>query len=175
MSAPAEQLLVEYDPFWPDIAEDEITQLKIALGSNLAEAHHIGSTAIPKIAAKPVIDLLVIVKDLAQLDQSQSSIDAMGYVWKNDPEIHSKRFSYKNDPQTDQLAFQIHYFQENDEAIKRHLAFRDFLTLHQDIALKYQKLKLACQEDPACDNLAYTACKVEWIEKWEPEALKFFA
>lgn len=175
MSEPTEQLLVEYDPFWPDIAEDEITQLKIALGSNLSEAHHIGSTAIPNIAAKPIIDLIVTVKDLAQLDQLQPNINAMGYVWKNDKEIHSKRFSYKNDPETDKRAFQIHYFHEKNEAIKRHLAFRDFLTLHQDIALKYQKLKFKCQEDPACDSHAYTASKVEWIEKWEPEALKFFA
>lgn len=174
MPKPIEVQLVPHDPFWPEIAEDEMAQLKLAIGDNLIATHHIGSTAISTIQSKPIIDLLGVVNDLDELDQAQSNVEAIGYVWCQENGISGRRYAYKDDAETSKRLFQVHCFQESDEAIKRHLAFRDYLKQHQDIALKYQNLKTECQLKHPLDSHAYGDCKSEWISKWEQEALKFF-
>jgi len=174
MPKPIEVQLVPHDPFWPDMAEDEITQLNIAIGDNLSKAHHIGSTAIATIHSKPIIDLLGVVKSLDELDRVQNNIEAIGYIWCHENGIAGRRYAYKDDAETNTRLFQVHCFQENDAAVARHLAFRDYLRLHQGIALKYQNLKTECQLKYPTDSHAYTDCKSDWIRKWEQEALKFF-
>lgn len=174
MPKPIEVQLVPHDPFWPDIAEDEMTQLKVAIGENLSGAHHIGSTAISTIKSKPIIDLLGVVQSLDELDKVQSNVEAIGYVWCHENGITGRRYAYKDDTETSKRLFQVHCFQENDAAIARHLAFRDYLRLHQDIALKYQNLKTECQLKHPTDSHAYGECKSDWITNWEQEALKFF-
>ena len=123
MPKPIEVQLVPHDPFWPEIAEDEMAQLKLAIGDNLIATHHIGSTAISTIQSKPIIDLLGVVNDLDELDQAQSNVEAIGYVWCQENGISGRRYAFKDDAETSKRLFQVHCFQKSDEAIKRHLAF----------------------------------------------------
>ena len=87
-----------HDPLWVSIVAKESQQA--ALGDNLIDVHHIGSTAIPGIRAKPVIDLIPVVRSLNQLDQSQRDIEALGYSWRGEYGLPGRRYCILDDPQT---------------------------------------------------------------------------
>ena len=79
MPQPIPVLLMPYDPAWPKIATDQSARLE-ALGSTLVTAHHIGSTSVPGLAAKPIIDLMSLAINLDDLDRNRSIVEALGYT-----------------------------------------------------------------------------------------------
>lgn len=163
-----------HDPFWLDIAEDEITHLKLAFGDFISEIHHIGSTAISSIPAKPIIDLLASIQNPDQLTEQQESFKKLGYEHCQTLSGEGRWSAFKLDPETKEPLFHIHCYSHDDPAIQKYVAFRDYLRLHQDIAAKYQNIKNECQLKHTADGAAYKQCKGEWISKWEQEAVKFF-
>lgn len=165
---------VSHDPFWLDIAEDEITQLKIALSDFINEVHHIGSTAISTISAQPIIDLIASVDNLDELNEQKASFEGLGYEHCPSLSEEGRWSAIKLDPETKEPLFHIHCYSDNNPAIRNYVAFRDYLRLHKDIAAKYQKAKQECQLKHTSDGAAYKQCKGEWISKWEQEAIKFF-
>ena len=88
---PIPVVLVEYDPTWPLTAENFADQLR-HISQNILEVHHIGSTSIPGLAAKPIIDLLPVVKSLKMLDQSRKQIEVLGFHWHGEYGIRDRRF-----------------------------------------------------------------------------------
>jgi len=165
---------VPHDPFWLDIAEDEITQLKMVLSDFVGDVHHIGSTAISTISAQPIIDLLASVHNLDQLSEQQDSFKGLAYEHCPNLSGEGRWSALKLDPETKKPLFHIHCYRHDDPAIQKQLAFRDYLRLHKDIAAKYQNIKNECQLKHKADGAAYKQCKGEWISKWEQEAVKFF-
>lgn len=155
--------LIPHDPFWIDMAEDETGQLKLALGGLLLDVHHIGSTAIPTIIAKPVIDLLPVVTDLEKLDNLKAHLEAMDYLWCGELGIKRRRYCYKNEPRTEKRLFQLHIFQQGDPMISKHLAFKKRLMSDQTLARDYEKLKQQCQLMHPENSHAYSDCKDQWF------------
>ena len=80
MPPPFPVTLRPHDPTWAAMAAGESERLRSALGTNLIAVHHIGSTAIPGLAAKPIVDLMPVVRDLAALDAGRGDIEALGYA-----------------------------------------------------------------------------------------------
>lgn len=78
MPPPIPVVLADYHPDWPRIAAGYAEQLKI-IGPTLLSVHHIGSTAVPGLAAKPVIDLMPVVGNLAELDSQRMAVESLGY------------------------------------------------------------------------------------------------
>src|SRR5580704_14763680 len=78
---PIPVILAAYDPEWPRLAASHSRRLQAALGSALVIVHHIGSTSVPGLAAKPIIDLMPLVSDLAELDRLRGRVEALGYGW----------------------------------------------------------------------------------------------
>lgn len=132
--------MVPHDPQWRDLFEHEAEQVTAALGSNVAAVHHIGSTAIPTIYAKPVIDLLLVVQDLAALDEKQSRMETLGYVAMGEFGIPARRYFRRDNPSGDRT-HQVHAFEDGSPQIKRHLTFRDYMIDHSDAAQEYSDLK----------------------------------
>jgi GrpB-like predicted nucleotidyltransferase (UPF0157 family) len=88
--------VVSHSPKWPEAFEVESKCVANALGENVVAIHHIGSTAIPSIYAKPIIDLLVEVKDIIQVDEQSITMGALGYAVMGEFGISGRRFFLKN-------------------------------------------------------------------------------
>jgi GrpB-like predicted nucleotidyltransferase (UPF0157 family) len=165
--------LVTHDPAWATFAECETARLRDALGTLLLEVHHIGSTAIPQIVAKPIIDLVPVVENLDQLDASRAKIESLGYVWRGEFGISGRRFCLRDDPRDGRRLVHAHFFAGGDSQIERHVAFRDYLRANPDLAFEYEalKIRLAAEHN---DRLEYADAKTPWIRSVESAAINFY-
>jgi GrpB-like predicted nucleotidyltransferase (UPF0157 family) len=173
MPPPIPVVLAPYDPMWPQMAVDRSEQLRV-LGPTLVTVHHIGSTSVPGLAAKPVIDLLPVVTDLADLDLQREHIAALGYVWHGEFGISGRRYCTLSDA-TGLRLVQLHFSCENSPDIERHIAFRNYLRAHPREAAAYEKEKRRARDLHPSDSHAYTDEKAGWIRRAEAKALAWFA
>lgn len=132
--------VVPHDPKWRDTFEVESKSVADALGENVVAVHHIGSTAIPSIYAKPIIDLLVEVKDIIKVDGQSSAMESLGYEVMGEFGIPGRRF-FRKDNQEGVRTHHIHTFEIGSAQVERHLAFRDYMFAHPEDAQKYSELK----------------------------------
>lgn len=171
MPPPIPVELAPPDPEWAGRAAAEASRLKAALGSVLVAVHHIGSTAIPGILAKPIIDLMPEVTDLRGLDTHREAVEALGYRWWGEYGIAGRRYCVLSDPKTGKRLIQIHCFASGSPDIARHLAFRDHLRRRPAIARAYETEKRRARDLHPDDSHAYTEEKAAWIRAIEAEAL----
>ena len=174
MPPPFKVELISHDPQWASKAEDEGQALSARMGSCLLHVHHIGSTAIPNIHAKPILDLVPVVTSLAELDDCRPQIEALGYEWWGEFGLPGRRYCSKSDPDTGRRLVQLHCYARDSSEITRHLAFRDYLRGHPEVARAYDREKIRCQALHPDDSHAYGDCKSRWIEGVEAEALTCF-
>lgn len=166
--------LVPHSPLWAEMARAETQRLKDALGDLLVTVHHIGSTAIPAIKAKPVVDLLPIVTRIEDLDAQEPTIRALGYKWFGEFGLAGRRYCYRKDPATGQRLFQLHCYQADDPEVPRHLAFRDYLRARPLLAKEYEMEKIRAAAARSDDVNAYNDEKNAWIKRVEKAALAWF-
>lgn len=172
MPPPIKVRLVPHAPHWAEAANKEAQRICAALPSLNPAVHHIGSTAIPGIAAKPIIDLLGVVPDLPALDAARPAVEALGYEWHGEYGLAGRRYCKLDEPATGERRVQLHFYASGDPAIARHLAFRNHLRERPDLAAEYEREKLRCAALHPENSHAYTKCKNEWIRKAEAEALE---
>jgi GrpB-like predicted nucleotidyltransferase (UPF0157 family) len=163
--------LFAHDRAWADAAAAEGERLRGVLGGTLLAVHHIGSTAIPGIAAKPLLDLMPVVTSLAALDGLSAAVAALGYRAWGEYRLPGRRYFTRSDPASGRRLVQVHAYADGDPAIARHLAFRDYLRAHPAIARAYGCEKQRCRDLHPADSHAYSACKSAWIRMVEAEAL----
>ena len=153
--------IVAYDEQWPGLFEAESWLLQITLGKVISQIHHVGSTSVPGLAAKPVIDILLEVVDLNEMDNLNVAMEHAGYTARGENGISNRRYFTKGG---DQRSHQIHAFAVGDTQIVKHLAFRDYLIKNKKAAEQYAEIKrvavLASENDIHC----YSAFKVGFIE-----------
>ncbi len=169
--SPIKVELVPHDPRWAVMAQGEGKALATALGSTLLVVHHIGSTAIPGISAKPILDLIPVVTGLPELDIRKGEIEALSYEWWGELGLPGRRYCTRSDPRTGRRLVQLHCYVVGSPEIERHLAFRDYLRERLDIARAYDQEKAHCQRLHPNDSHAYGDCKDAWIRTIEAEAL----
>ena len=173
MPPPIPVLLMPYDPAWPETAAEYVAGLQV-LGSTLVVVHHIGSTSVPGLAAKPIIDLMPVVNDLDELDRKRSLVESLGYSWYGELGIIGRRYCALSDAGGSRIA-QLHFFTTESPQIVRHLAFRDYLRAHPKEARAYECEKRRARDLFPNDSHAYTDEKAAWIERTQGEALAWFA
>jgi GrpB-like predicted nucleotidyltransferase (UPF0157 family) len=161
--------LVPHNPAWADMAQAQAARLKGVLGDNLVAVHHIGSTAIPGIAAKPIVDLLPVVADLAALDAARPAVEALGYAWRGEFGLPGRRYCVLSDGAGTRLV-QAHCYQADSPEIERHLAYRDYMRAHPDQAARYEAEKRRAAALHPNDSLAYNGAKSDWIKAAEKRA-----
>ena len=129
--------LAEYDPEWPKLYEREATRIRSILGDRVRLLEHAGSTSVPGLAAKPIIDIVLAVADPADEAAYVPSMEAGGYVLRiREPDWFEHRL-FKG-PDTN---INLHVFAEGSPEIARMLAFRDRLRAHDDERLRYEAAK----------------------------------
>src|SRR6266550_7421412 len=172
MPPPIRVILFPYNPEWPRKAATHAERLHV-LGC-LVIVHHIGSTSVPGLAAKPIIDLMPLVTDLAALDRERPRVEALGYDWHGEFGISGRRYCTLCDEAGARIA-QLHFFSADSPQVQRHIAFRDYLRAHPDVAKAYEKEKRRARDLHPDNSHAYTDEKAAWIRDTEAKALIWFA
>ncbi len=165
-------VLAPPDPKWPGMAGQEGDRLAALLGDNAVKVHHIGSTAIPGICAKPVLDLAPEVRSLEKLDAIQEILKSQGYEYWGEYGLKGRRFCPRVNPEGARVA-NIHCYVSGSPELHRHLAFRDFMRAFPERASEYEKEKLRARDLHPFDIFAYNEEKDAWIRRAECEALEW--
>jgi GrpB-like predicted nucleotidyltransferase (UPF0157 family) len=155
-------LVVDYDPGWPAAYERERALIAEALGALLVDVEHFGSTSVPGLGAKPVIDIMAGVRDFHQGLRCVEPMEGLGYQYKGEFGIPGRHYFRKI--QDDLRSHQVHMVQAGGEFWRRHLLFRDYLRAHPDEARRYFELKLRLAEEYRHDREGYTEAKSDFIE-----------
>jgi GrpB-like predicted nucleotidyltransferase (UPF0157 family) len=132
--------VVPHDLRWKEDFGTESGRVAAAIGENAIAIHHIGSTSVPGIYAKPVIDLLIEVRDITAVDDRSSEMESLGYEVMGELGIPGRGY-FRKDNNDGIRTHQIHTFESGSPEIERHLAFRDYLTAHPEDAEHYSDLK----------------------------------
>ncbi len=152
-------ILTEHKSYWADWYREEISLLKSLLPKDV-EYHHIGSTAIDGIMAKPIIDILIVVNSSDNLHNVANILQKQGYIIMS---TIDKRISLNKGYSTkgfEERVFHLHLRLAGDTD---EIYFRDYLKMHQDIAKEYEKLKLSLFEKYRNNRDAYTEKKTEFV------------
>ncbi|WP_019241698.1 MULTISPECIES: GrpB family protein [Bacillus] len=163
--------VVDYNQDWSNKYQKEEQTIRTILQEELVNSFHIGSTSVPGLKAKPIIDILLVVKDINKLDSFRNQFQDIGYEVMGEFGITGRRYFRKGG---DNRTHQIHAFQYNNiEEIERHLAFRDYLCKHSEVCISYGELKskLANQYPNNIDR--YCDGKDDFVKSIEKEAIKW--
>ena len=163
-------VVVPHDPNWfAKFARESIEVLR-ALGDTVLAVHHVGSTSIAGIHAKPIVDILVEVQQLGSVDARNEAMADLGYEAMGECGIPGRRYFRKNNA-LGEREFNVHLFAAGSAAIERHLAFRDFLRAHEGLAAEYSELKrrLARQHPDSID--LYMDGKDAFVKEMERQAV----
>jgi len=157
--------VVPYDETWKAKFELEEDRLRNLLGDLIVNVHHIGSTAIPGIYAKPVVDILVEVKEINKVDEFNPGMKQLGYLVKGEFGISGRRFFIKGTEEN--RTHHVHVYEVGDVEVGRHVNFRDYLKLHPDVAVEYSQLKTKLADQYPYDIDAYMYEKQRFIKDIE--------
>ncbi len=160
-------ILKEYDPNWAVLFKGEAQKIKQALGDNLMTVHHIGSTAIPGIYAKPVIDMIPVVRDIEKVDNYNQSMESLGYEVRGEFGMSGRRFFVKA---LDEPTFNAHVWQQGSPQIERHVQFRDYMIAHPQDAQAYSDLKRDLAEKYPHDIEGYCSGKDDFVQEIDRQA-----
>ncbi|MBI1418217.1 MAG: GrpB family protein [Limimaricola sp.] len=166
-------IVVPHDPAWADAFHAEAAAISSRLGAGTIRLHHIGSTAIAGILAKPTIDLLGEVPDLAGLDLVSPALEGLNYRAMGPHGIEGRRFFLKDDA-AGRRTHHLHVFVQGSAHAVRHLAFRDYLIAHPETAAAYSALKRQIVALPGTTRDTYLVAKGPFIARTEAEALAWY-
>ncbi|WP_309598724.1 GrpB family protein [Staphylococcus caeli] len=160
-----------YQHEWPKLFEKEANNICAILGKEIMAIHHIGSTSVPGLKAKPVIDILPVVKDVHVIDQYNEAMADLGYKSLGENGIKGRRFFKKGEnPRT----HHVHIFQKDAQhEIVRHLAVRDYLKAHVNTARDYGVLKESLAQKFPNDIEGYCDGKDAYVRQLERNALEW--
>jgi GrpB-like predicted nucleotidyltransferase (UPF0157 family) len=153
-----------HDPQWAGHFEKESRLLSDLLGDNLVAMHHIGSTAIPGIVSKPVIDMMPELKSFAVLEARKSELEKAGYEYRGEHGIKDRRYLVASRRIANVHRIQVHCFEQGHPEVKRHIAFRDYLRSNRPIAAKYEELKKTLAAKYRDERQKYQEGKSAFIE-----------
>lgn len=163
--------VTSYNEAWPAMFEKEADSLRKIFGEVVPAIHHIGSTAVPGLHAKPVIDILPVVTDISVVDTYEEKMAAHGYEAKGENGIAGRRFFQKGG---DDRTHHVHVFPKGSSEIVRHLAFRDYLRAHKRAREKYGRLKAELAVRFPEDIDAYIAGKNNVVKEIEKQAMIWY-
>ncbi len=159
----ASPVIIEpYDPTWPAQFEGYRAPIAAALGELALDIIHLGSTAVPGLAAKPIIDMIVVIAAEADLAETIRRLATIGYQFEGDLGV-AGRYAFDYPPGT--ARHHLYVCALGNPAIERQVAFRDYLRRHPHEAAAYEALKRASAIKFRDDRTAYNDSKRAWVEE----------
>jgi GrpB-like predicted nucleotidyltransferase (UPF0157 family) len=158
-------VLEEHDPRWAAGFAVEAAALRQLLGPVAAEVHHVGSTAVEGLVAKPILDLLLVVPGLEAIDALRPALEGSAYRWRGENGVPGRRYLVRPDARAPMgEAAHVHAFPQGHAEIARHLRFRDALRGSATLRSAYAALKHSLLRAHPADRRAYTDGKGPFIE-----------
>ncbi|CAM4031000.1 GrpB family protein [Mesobacillus zeae] len=154
---------------WFMMFQEESDKIKDVLGDVILNVYHIGSTAIPNINAKPIIDIMVEVANISKVDKFNDKMEQLGYDAHGEYGISNRRFFSKGNNRT----HHVHIFEQGNDEIARHITFRDYLIAHPKEAQKYSQLKQSLAEKFPTNIEKYIEGKNDYIKSIDNKAEKW--
>jgi GrpB-like predicted nucleotidyltransferase (UPF0157 family) len=163
-------IILDYDPNWPGLFQSLRKRIADALGDMAAAIEHVGSTAVPDLAAKPIIDIDVLLASETMLPAAIGSLANLGYVHRGNQGIPEREAfcAPANDP-----PHHLYVCPPSSAEFRRHVAFRDYLRAHPKEAKIYGDLKIALAERFREDRPAYNTAKGEFVAELTSRAIRF--
>lgn len=152
--------LVPHAEVWHQLFAQEEARLRDALGGLAVSVEHVGSTAVCGLSAKPIIDIAVAVREIADAERCVAPLAGIGYEYRGENGIPGRHYFAKGEPRTHHL----HMVELSSEFWRAHLLFRDYLRRHPEAAREYDALKRRLAIEHAHDRGAYTEGKAAFIE-----------
>jgi GrpB-like predicted nucleotidyltransferase (UPF0157 family) len=159
-----------YDPGWATAFQLLREQLLLVLEDPQADIQHVGSTAIPGLPAKPVLDVDIIIPGPARLRKLEAALVSVGYLSRGDQGIPGRyafrqadRFVPRTSPRQSWMAHHLYVCFEDALALKNHLCFRNALRANPDLAEAYGRLKRELVQRPGMDRETYTRAKTTFV------------
>lgn len=153
--------LAPHHPRWKRVFSDEAHLIYDRLRLEDLRLHHCGSTSVPEILAKPIIDIVGSVASLAELDLRRRTLEDIGYEWKGEHGIPGRRYAVLGRAEGGALAH-LHLFERGRKEFEDHLLFRDYLRADATAAREYEAEKTRLATLPSSRE-AYTNAKSTWI------------
>jgi GrpB-like predicted nucleotidyltransferase (UPF0157 family) len=161
--------VVPHDPGWVGEFEREAAAIRNALNDVLLRIEHVGSTAVPDLPAKPIIDIQVSVRDIEDREAFVRPLERLGYLFAPDPDCPEYHFFGK--PRERPRRYHVHVCAAGSNEEMRHLVVRDFLRSHSDEAARYAELKRELAHRTHQDRLAYIEGKEPFVRDLEQRAV----
>ncbi|QKS70386.1 GrpB family protein [Paenalkalicoccus suaedae] len=164
-------IVTPYNKQWTEEFSKEAKALHQALGQNVTHIHHIGSTSVDGLSAKPIIDFLIEVKDVEEVDRYNTAMSELNYIARGENGIPNRRFFMKGEMDR---THHVHVFEEGSEHVERHLAFRDYLREFHEVKRAYGTLKEQLAALYPDDIEAYINGKASFVIATEKQALEWY-
>jgi len=157
--------IVDYDPQWPVLYKKEKALIQKVTGHIIVAIEHIGSTAVPGLGAKPIIDIMGALNHLNDAEKCIKPLESIGYEYVPEYEesIPERRYFHKGHPLKEQH-YHLHMVELTSDFRKKHLLFRDYLRTRPKVAQKYYELKKRLAIKYGSDREGYTNAKTSFIE-----------
>jgi len=160
-------VVVPHENHWSEKFQMEAERLKTAMPETV-KIHHIGSTSVPGLAAKPIIDMIMEVENIERVDGWNERFIELGYIVKGENGISRRRYFIHGTEE--KRSYHLHVFEKGNPEIVRHLAFRDYMMAHCEEAEAYATLKKELAEKYTYDGTLYTEGKNEFVRSVDEKA-----
>ena len=165
-------IVTPYQSSWPDAFQQAKEQLEAVFGDRLLAVHHIGSTSVPGLSAKPILDILPVVDSLDGIGTFNAAMEAIGYEVKGEFGMPGRRYYRKGG---DDRTHHIHLYAAGNPEIMRHVIFRDYLREHPQEVEAYSAIKEQLAQQYPEDISAYIAGKDSFVKAMEQRALVWWS
>jgi GrpB-like predicted nucleotidyltransferase (UPF0157 family) len=156
--------LAPYEPEWARLYEAERARLQAAVGEHVLDIQHVGSTAIPGIVAKPILDIAAAVRSFEAAFVCIEPIVALGYEYYGENGIPRRHYFVRRDPVSGQTIIHLHMNELGGPDWENQILFRDYMLAHPGTAAQYTALKRDLAAQYPHDREAYTDAKAPFIE-----------
>lgn len=151
--------LVDWDKEWTVLFKNEKQRILELVKDDNIKVHHIGSTSVPNLKSKPILDIAVEVSDLREINKYTNLLNQLGYVSLGNAILPDRYYFIKGNPRT----HQIHLYEKNNKFLKDQIFFRDILRTNSVIKNEYEVLKLKLAEANQNNKHKYADMKTEFI------------
>ncbi len=165
-------IIVDYNPQWPQMYEQEKARIQEAIGEYLIDIQHVGSTSIPGLSAKPVIDIMAVIRNISLVEQCIKPLETLDYFYQGEGGIPGRHFFRKPIDISRGRTYHMHMVEKGHDQWAMYQLFREYMLLHPESVQAYDRLKRELAINYGADRVAYTNAKAPFIESIIRAAVK---